>query len=396
MTDSAENRDFIPFFLPSFTTAEEDAMIRVLRSGWLTTGKEALAFENEFAAYTGSPYALAVNSATSGLMLAMDALGVGEGNKILTTPYTFVSTATSARHLGAEIAYADIEPLTYNIDPEQIEKCLKKDASIKAIVPVHIAGNLCRMDEINRIAARYGVAVIEDAAHAFPSRTQNGFGGTFGDAGVFSFYATKTITTGEGGMVCVKNEKTAARIRMMRSHGIDRTIWDRYTSKQASWVYDVVEDGWKCNLPDILAAIGRVQLAKADDFFSKRAQIAETYTQAFSPYDFIELPPDGEGNAWHLYPIRLKTEKLDIGRDAFAAELQEQGLGISVHFIPHFEMTYFKKRYNLKREDFPQAAQKYDTSVSLPFWPGMTQEMVERVIRTVIETGKRHYGRSRL
>lgn len=395
MTGNSETEDFIPFFLPSFNTAEEEAVIRVLRSGWLTTGKEAQAFEKEFAEFTGSPYALAVNSATSGLLLSMDALGIGPGTKILTTPYTFVSTATSARHLGAEIAYADIESDTYNIDPCQIEQKLKLDSTIKAVVPVHIAGNVCRMDEIRAIAEHYGVAVIEDAAHSFPSRTKHGFAGTLGDAGVFSFYATKTITTGEGGMICVKDEKTASRIKMMRSHGIDRTIWDRYTSKQASWVYDVVEDGWKCNLPDILAAIGRVQLVKADEFFHKRKAIAEKYTRAFAPFDFLELPPDGEGNAWHLYPVRIIQEKLDTDRETFALELQSAGLGISVHFIPHFEMSYFKKRYNLKREDFPQAARKYDTTISLPFWPDMTEEMISRVIRSVIETGKRHYRKNR-
>lgn len=394
MLKNSEKPEFIPFFLPSFSEAEEEAVIRVLRSGWLTTGKEAIAFENEFAAYTRSPHALAVNSATSGLMLAMDAFGIGPGTKILTTPYTFVSTATSARHLGAEIVYADIENDSYNIDPLQIENILKKETSIRAIVPVHIGGNVCDMKAINDIAKKYNVAVIEDAAHAFPSRTKDGFAGTLGDAGVFSFYATKTITTGEGGMICVKDDKIADRIRLMRSHGIDRTIWDRYTSKQASWVYDVVEDGWKCNLPDILAAIGRAQLAKADTFFHKRAQIASQYNKAFSEYDFLTLPPDGEGNAWHLYPIRIVTDKLTIDRNAYAQELQEAGLGISVHFIPHFEMTYFKKRYDLRREDFPNAAQKYDTSITLPLWPDMTQEMILQVIKTVIAVGNNHLKRN--
>ncbi len=392
--DSTDKPDFIPFFLPSFTAAEEEAVIRVLRSGWLTTGKEAIAFEKEFGAFTGSPFSLAVNSATSGLMLAMDAFGIGPGTKILTTPYTFVSTATSARHLGAEIAYADIESDTYNIDPEAVESALRNDPSIKAVVPVHIAGNVCRMDEICALGTKYGVAVIEDAAHSFPSRTEAGFAGTLGDAGVFSFYATKTITTGEGGMICMKDGEKAKRISMMRSHGIDRTIWDRYTSKSASWKYDVVEDGWKCNLPDILAAIGRVQLTKADDFFQARLRIAREYDAAFSECDYLRIPPDGNGNAWHLYPLRIVPDKLDVDRDGFAGELQEAGLGISVHFIPHFEMTYFKKRYGLRREDFPEAAAKYDTTISLPFWPGMTDGMVARVIRTVRDAGNRHYRRN--
>jgi len=392
---STDKPDFIPFFLPSFTEAEEEAVVRVLRSGWLTTGKEAIAFEKEFADFTGSPHSLAVNSATSGLMLAMDAFGIGNGTKILTTPYTFVSTATSARHLGAEIAYADIESDTCNIDPAAIEAALRKDPAIRAIVPVHIAGNVCRMDEICALGKKYGVAVIEDAAHSFPSRTKAGFAGTLGDAGVFSFYATKTITTGEGGMVCVKDGEKAKRISMMRSHGIDRTIWDRYTSKQASWKYDVVEDGWKCNLPDILAAIGRVQLTKADEFFRKRSRIAREFNAAFSECDYLRIPPDGDGNAWHLYPLGIVPEKLDTDRDGFAQELQDAGLGISVHFIPHFEMTWFKKRYNLSRTDFPEAARRYDTTISLPFWPDMTDEMVAGVIRAVRDTGNRHYRRSR-
>ena len=389
MSDSDSN--FIPFFRPSFSSAEEEAVIRVLRSGWLTTGKEALAFENEFSSFIGSPHCLAMNSASSGLMLAMDAFGVGVGTKILTTPYTFVSTATSARHLGAEVSYVDIEKDSYSIDPELVERALKKDRSIKAIVPVHIAGNVCDMRAIREIADRYGVKVIEDAAHAFPSRTTDGFAGTLGDAGVFSFYATKTITTGEGGMVAVKDEAAAKRIRMMRSHGIDRNTFDRYTSKTASWKYDVVEEGWKLNLPDVLAAIGREQLKKADDFFEKRKRIAETFNDAFGQYDFLACPPDGDGNAWHLYLVRLDFKKLDCDRDEFAQCLQDAGLGISMHFIPHYEMTWCKKRYGLKREDFPEATKKYEATITLPFWPDMDERTVARVIDTVAAAGKKHY-----
>jgi len=388
--------DFIPFFRPSFSQAEEEAVIRVIRSGWLTTGKEAIAFENEFTEFIGSPCCLGVNSASSGLMLAMDAFGVGQGTKIITTPYTFVSTATSARHLGAEITYVDIEKNSYNIDCEKIENALKNDSSIKAIVPVHIAGNVCDMKAIRSIADRYGVKVIEDAAHSFPSRTEDGFAGTLGDAGVFSFYATKTITTGEGGMIAVRDENAAKRIRTMRSHGIDRTVWDRYTSKTASWKYDVVEEGWKFNLPDILAAIGREQLKKADDFFVKRSRIVKFFNDAFSAYDFITLPPDGPGNAWHLYLLGLDLEKLDCDRDEFANELQEAGLGISMHFIPHYEMTWCKKRYGLLPEHFPQASMRYKSTITLPLWPDMTGDMVKRVIDTVIKTGTRHYGKTRI
>lgn len=385
--------DNIPFFKPSFSQDEEDAVLRVLRSGWLTTGPEALAFENEFSRFIGGMHCLAVNSATSGLMLAYDAFGVGPGTSILTTPYTFASTATAARHLGADIRWADIESDSYNIDPNRIEEALKKHPEIRAIVPVHVAGLPCDMEAICYLGKKYGKAVIEDAAHAFPSRTPGGFAGTLGDAGVWSFYATKTITTGEGGMVHVRGDEAEKRIKLMRSHGINRTIWDRYTSVQASWVYDVVEDGWKCNLPDILAAIGREQLKKADSFLDQRSKTARKYAEAFRSCPSLELPPDGTGNAWHLFLLRIIPEKLTIGRDEFAAELQKQGLGISVHFIPHFELTYFKKRYNLTREEFPCSARRYETTITLPFWPGMSEEQEDRVIRAVISTADT-YARS--
>ncbi|ULQ60093.1 DegT/DnrJ/EryC1/StrS aminotransferase family protein [Brucepastera parasyntrophica] len=377
----------IPFFKPSFSEKEEEAVIRVIRSGWLTTGKETLDFEREFSGYTGSPFSLAVNSASSGLLLAMEAFGVGSGKKILTTPYTFVSTATSARHLNAEIVYADIEPDSYNIDPEKIETVLRKDSSIAAIVPVHIAGEVCNMRAINEIASRFNVPVIEDSAHAFPARTPDGLAGTLGDAGVFSFYATKTITTGEGGMVCVRDSEKADRIKIMRSNGINRIVWDRYTNPDASWKYDVVDEGWKCNLPDILAAIGRVQLTKADTFFKERKALAEMFNTAFSRCEFFQLPPDSPGNAWHLYLLRIVPEKLTIDRDDFMQILREKGLGVSMHFIPHFEMSYFKDRYGLSKKDFPEADKKYRTTISLPFWPGMPEQTARRIIDTVIETG---------
>lgn len=380
----------IPFFLPSFSKEEEQAVYEVLKSGWLTTGKDTLEFEKEFAKFTGAKYALAVNSASSGLILAMDACGIKSGTKILTSPYTFISTATSALHLGAEIEYADIEKKSYGIDAEKIEAKLKKDKTIKAIVPVHIAGNVCNMKEINSLAEKYGVAVIEDAAHAFPSKTKGGYAGTLGTCGVFSFYATKTITTGEGGVVCTNDDTIADRITLMRSHGINRTIWDRYTDTKASWKYDVTEAGWKFNLPDILSSIGRVQLKKAEFFFEKRKRIAEKYNAAFSENPLFIIPPDGEGNAWHLYILRLNLEALKITRDEFGAALQEAGLGISMHFIPHFEMTYIKNRYRLDRKDFPESYLKYSQSLSLPFYPAMSENDSSYVISTVLKTAEKY------
>ena len=384
--------DFVPFFLPSISQEEKDAVLRVMDSGWLTTGKESQEFEKEFANFVNSKHALALNSNTSGLILSYEACGIKEGSKILTTPYTFTATASAARHLNGHVVYADIEKDTYSISPKSIEEKLKTDKSIKVIVPVHIAGNLCNMEEINYLAKKYDVKVVEDAAHSFPSKTAKGYAGTLGDIGVFSFYATKTMTTAEGGMVTTNNEEIANRISLMRMHGIDRPIWDRYTSDKASWEYDIVEPGFKFNLPDILAAMGRVQLAKSNSFFEKRKKIAEQYNQAFKNLDFLQIPPDGEGNAWHLYILRIVPEKLKINRNEFTSILQEKGLGISMHFIPHFRMTYWKNLYNLKSEDFPNANKQFETSFSIPFWPDMSQEQIEKVISTIIETGKEYYA----
>ncbi|MCR4790382.1 MAG: DegT/DnrJ/EryC1/StrS aminotransferase family protein [Treponemataceae bacterium] len=387
---SDNNIDFVPFSLPSIGKEEEEAVLKVLRSGWLTTGKVSLEFENKFAEKIGSKHALAVNSATSGLILALEACGIKKGTKILTTPYTFISTATAACHLGADIEYADIEKDSFSIDPEKIEEKLKNDSSIRAILPVHIAGNPCNMKKIMEIARKYKVYVIEDCAHAFPSRTENGYCGTLGDIGVFSFYATKTMTTAEGGMVVTDNDEFAKRMSTMRLHGIDRNVWDRYTSKNASWKYDVVDAGFKCNLPDILSAIGLEQLKKCENFFEKRKNIVKRYNQAFSEYDYFILPPDNEGNAWHLYMLGLDFSKLKCTRDIFAGDLQNLGLGISMHFIPHYHFSIWKDRKDMVAENFPNAEEHYQRSLSIPLWPDMSDAMIEKVIESVIETGKKY------
>lgn len=391
MAANMENEIKVPFFKASTGKEEEEAVLRVIRSGWLTTGKETLAFEKEFASCIEVPYALAVNSNTSGMILAMEALGVKAGKAVITTPYTFVSTAATARHLGADVYFADIEKDSYSIDPQSIEKILQspKGKNVAAIVPVHIAGNVCNMKAIMELAKKYNVKVIEDCAHSFPSKTQMGYAGAIGDAGIFSFYVTKTITTGEGGMVTTKDPELAKHMTMMRMHGMDRTTWDRYTSPKASWVYDIVAPGYKSNLPDILAALGRVQLSRADEFDEKRKRHAAKYNEAFSKFDFIKLPPDGEGNSWHLYLMRLDLTKLKCDRDSFAKKLQERGIGISVHFIPIFYFSYWKNLYaDFTEKNFPNAAKQYSQTITLPLWPDMTDEMVETVIKTVEEIGK--------
>ena len=396
----------VPFHKAAITKAEEEAVLDVLRSGWLTTGKYALEFEKKFSEVvskgdegTGRApiISLAVNSNTSGMILAMEACGVKAGTYVITTPYTFVSTAACARHLGADVLFADVEKDTYSIDPDNIEKILQTAATqgktVKAIVPVHIAGNVCNMERIVELAKKYStpqnkISVIEDAAHSFPSPTKLGYAGTIGDAGVFSFYVTKTITTAEGGMVCTRDPELAKRMTVMRMHGMDRTTWDRYTSPRASWEYDIIAPGYKFNLPDVLAAIGCCQVDRAQLFYQQRKRIVEKYNEAFSNLDFIKLPPDGEGNSWHLYLMRIIPEKLKITREEFAKKMQEAGLGISVHFIPIFHFTYWRQLYpDFTAENFPNAERQYSTTISIPLYPDMTDEQAQLVIDTVTKIG---------
>ena len=411
----------VPFHRAAITKDEEDAVLDVLRSGWLTTGKYALEFEKEFSAAVSDTEnmkearrslslsdsnitSLAVNSNTSGMILAMEACGVKAGTAVITTPYTFVSTAACARHLNADVFFADVEKDNYSIDPDKIEEILKKDSQnggvdgkgahrIRAIVPVHIAGNICNMKRIMELAAQYStpehkIRVIEDAAHSFPSPTSLGYAGTIGDAGVFSFYVTKTITTAEGGMVCTRDSDLARRMTVMRMHGMDRTTWDRYTSPRASWEYDIVAPGYKFNLPDLLAAIGCCQVKRANLFYEQRKHIVDIYNKAFSKLDFIKLPPDGEGNSWHLYLMRIIPEKLNITRDEFAKKMQTAGLGISVHFIPIFHFTYWRELYpDFTAENFPNAEYQYSTTISIPLFPDMTEEQAQLVIDTITQIG---------
>ena len=385
----------VPFFKASISTEEEEAAIRVLRSGWLTTGNETHEFEKEFGEKIGAKYSLAVNSNTSGMIIAMEACGVKQGKAVITTPYTFVATAASARHLGGDVYFADIEKDTYSIDPDSIEKILdsEKGKNVCAIVPVHIAGNLCNMKRINEIARKHNVYVIEDCAHSFPSKTDEGYAGVLGDVGVFSFYATKTITTGEGGMITTNNELLCQRMTKMRLHGMNRDAWDRYTSTKASWEYDIIAPGFKSNMPDILGAIGRVQLRKADEFDEKRKTHVAKYNEAFSKLDFIKLPPDSKGNSFHLYLMRLNLEKLKCDRNQFAKELQNLGVGISMHFIPIFHFTYWKELYpDFTKENFPECEKKYLETISLPLWPDMTSEMTDYVINCVRSMGEKFHA----
>lgn len=378
----------IPFALPDIGREEEEAVLRVLRSGWLTTGKEAISFEKEFAEAVSTHSALAVNSATAGLHLAAEALGVSPGDKVVTSPFTFTSTAEILRYLGADPIFADIDEETLTIDPRCVAEILEREPKVKGVIPVHLGGRMAEMDRIMTETKKRGLFVIEDAAHAFPLSYKGKAAGTIGDAGVFSFYATKTITTGEGGMVVTDNEALAKRMSVMRLHGIDRDVWDRYTSSKGSWRYAVVDAGYKYNLTDLAAAIGRVQLKRAQEFKERRCRIASYYEAELGGIEALKLPmPPGRGedHAWHLFIVRLRPGYSAIDRDGMVEALKARGIGTSVHYIALHLMPYYRSRYNLSPEQFPVATAVSNSCFSLPIYPSMSDGQVERVVEAIKE-----------
>ncbi|MFP4364489.1 MAG: DegT/DnrJ/EryC1/StrS family aminotransferase [Spirochaetia bacterium] len=387
---SLNSKSFIPFAKPSLGEQEEDAVLRVMRSGWLTTGKEASCFEKEFAEYVQTKHALAVNSGTAGLHLALESLGIGPGDKVLTTPFTFTATAEIIRYLGAHVVFADIDPETLNISPKHVENTLKKDKQIQACIPVHIAGLPCNMKELVDICKKYDVKIIEDAAHAFPSHNAAGITGTSGTIGIYSFYATKCLTTGEGGMIVTDDDSLAKRMSVMRLHGIDRPAWDRYTAKHAKWKYEIVAPGYKYNMPDLAASIGRVQLSRAMEMLDARQSIAQKYLRDLGDCNFVELPISHDGHAWHLFIIKLNLEKLTINRDQFIDELFSRGIGSSVHFIPLHLMPYYQEEYHFKPDDFPNSLNSYLRCISLPIYPSLGDEEVRQVIDAIFDIGNRY------
>jgi len=377
--------EFIPFSRPALGAGEEQAVVEVLRSGWLTTGKVCARFEEEFALRARVPHALAVSSATAGLHLALEAVGVRPGTRVALSPYTFAASAEVIRYLGADPLFVDVEEDSLNLSPSLLEAALKRHRRVAAVMPVHVAGLPCRMEPIMAVTRRKGIPVVEDAAHTLPGG-HPGPGG-WGDAGVFSFYATKPITTGEGGMVVTSREELARRMRVMRLHGIDRDVWDRYSAQGASWYYQVVAPGYKYNLSDLAAAIGRVQLARADELWDARRRIALAYRQGLRDLEYLRLPDEQPGHSWHLFMIRLNLQRLSVDRDRFAEELGARGIGVSVHFIPLHLMPYYRRRYRLRPQDYPAALAAYRSTLSLPIYAGLTDEQVQRVISTVRAVG---------
>lgn len=379
----------IPFALPSIGDEEVAAVERVLRSGWLTTGTEATSFEREFAESLGVPHALAVNSATAGLHLALEACGVGPGDVVLVPSLTFTATAEVARYLGADVAFVDVDRSTLLVTAETVAAALDRARAraqrVSACIPVHFAGAVCDLASLSDLLKRHDVVMIEDAAHAFPATNGTSRAGTAGRAGVFSFYANKTMTTGEGGMVVTSDDGIAERIRRMRLHGIDREAWDRYRTPGAQWRYDVVAPGYKYNMPDIAAALGRVQLARAEAMRCARAKLAARYLDLLDPLagaGVLQLPAADDGHAWHLFVVRL-ADSAAVDRDRIIAHLAAHGIGSSVHYLPLHRMRYWRERYPDAIGDVPVTESIAESLISLPLFTDMPLVAVDRVVEAL-------------
>lgn len=377
---------FLPYNLPSIDEQEIAEVTAVLRSGWLTTGPVTQRFEAELAEYVGAPHALAVNSCTAGLHLALQASGVGPGDEVITTPMTFCATVNTILHTGAKPVLADIGD-DFNIDPAQIER--KITPLTRAIVPVHMAGLACDMDAIWAIAQKHGLLVIEDAAHAIGTQYKQrpigySLSGSRSTAVAFSFYATKNLTTGEGGMVTTHDPQLMEKMRILCLHGISRDAWKRY-SQSGSWFYEVVEAGYKYNLSDLQSAIGIHQLRKQETFIRRRTEIAERYNEAFGSMPELRVPPQSEDcrHCWHLYMLRLALGRLSISRAEFIERMKTLGIGCSVHFIPIPCHPYFAASAAEERNHCLRSMELYETTVSLPLYPGMSDVDVTRVIEAV-------------
>jgi dTDP-4-amino-4,6-dideoxygalactose transaminase len=376
---------FMPFALPEIGEAEINEVVDTLRSGWITTGPKAKRFEEDFCAFLDdtSMHCMAVNSATAGLHLALEALGIGPGDEVITTTHTFTATAEVVRYLGADVVLVDIDPATLCIDPRLVEAAITPRT--KAIMPVHYAGLAADMPALLAIAQRHGLKVVEDAAHALPTTCGGQWVGTLAsDVTVFSFYANKTITTGEGGMVVTRNADLAQRIKIMRLHGMSRDAFDRFTAKVPSWYYEIVAPGFKYNLTDIAAALGLHQLKRAKEFGARRAEIAQAYHTAFADLPVIAPPGAAAGDlhAWHLYVLRL-TAAAPLRRDALIERLFAAGIGCSVHYIPLHLQPYWRDRYALRSEAFEHSQRAFENMLSLPIYTRMSDLDVQRVATAV-------------
>jgi UDP-4-amino-4,6-dideoxy-N-acetyl-beta-L-altrosamine transaminase len=387
--EMAVRDEFLPFALPTIEEDEIAEVVDTLRSGWITTGPKVKRFEAAFAEYVGAKHAVAVNSCTAALHIALTAAGIGPGDEVITSPLTFCSTANVVVHLGGTPVFADIGP-DLNIDPDEIVRRITPRT--RALVPVHFSGQPCRMDEILSVAHQNELVIVEDAAHAAGAKYRDQMVGNIGDVTAFSFYAIKNMTTGEGGMITTDDDALAEQMRLLTLHGISRDAWKRYTS-EGSWYYEVTCPGYKDNMTDIQAALGIHQLDKLERFLEVRAEYARMYDDAFAQIPEIQAPvvQDGVRHAWHLYVIQLDVERLTLDRAQFIEALRARNVGTSVHFIPVHLHPYYRERYGYKRGDLPNAERAYDRILSLPLYPRMSKGDVDYVVRAVTEI----VGRSR-
>ncbi len=379
----------IPFALPDLSEAEIQAVVGVLRSGWITTGQKVKEFEARFGQAVGSTHCVAVNSCTAALHLALEAVGIGPGDEVILPTMTFAATAEVVRYLGASPVLVDVRPSDHNLDPAAVERATTKRT--RAIIPVHFGGVPADMDEVNALAHSRGIAVVADSAHTFPGQYRGRNVGALADITCFSFYATKTMTTGEGGAAVTENGDWAERMRVMALHGISRDAWKRYSSG-GNWYYEIVAPGYKYNLTDIAAAMGIEQLARAHQMWARRTAIAARYDEAFRPLHALELldcPPD-RAHAHHLYVIKLARSALRIDRNTFIDELKRRGVGVSVHFIPLHVHPYYRNIYGYHPESLPIAYDLYQRSISLPLFSAMSDRQVDRVIETVLSLLREH------
>lgn len=393
----------VPFFRPDIKEGETTEVVETLRSGWLTTGLKVNRFEREFAASVSARYAVAVNSCTAALHLAVEALGLKGGQAVFVPTMTFAATAEIVRYMGAMPILVDCDPVSGNMSIEDaalkldllrggsLPQMLPKELNAAGIIPVHVGGMMMDVESVNRFASAHGLWVVEDAAHAFPSawrKSQNTkwqrCGEQTGAITCFSFYANKTITTGEGGMAVTDDAGLADRIRLMSLHGLSHDAWKRF-SEGGSWDYRIVAPGFKYNLTDIAAAIGIHQLARAEEMRQQRELIARRYLEELADVQEIELPPDDTDriHSWHLFPIRLRLERLGIDRDEFIEELKRRGVGCSVHWRPLHLHPYYQDSFGWRPEDFPVATSLWKRLISLPIFPGLREDEASHVISSI-------------
>ncbi len=378
-----KNRDKkVPFHKPYITDEEIDGVVDSIKSGWLTMGPKTIKFEEQFRDYVGSGNAVSMNSCTACLHLALKAVGLKGGDDVIVPAMTFTATGEVVTYFNARPVLADIDEETFNIDPAEIEK--KMTPKTKAVIPVHFAGQPCDMDEISDIALFHNSYVIEDAAHAFPALYKYKTIGSYGDITCFSFYATKTLSTGEGGMATTDNDEFADKMRILRLHGISKDAWKRY-SAEGSWYYEVTEAGYKYNMTDIQASLGLAQLKKSDWMWKRREEIALEYDAAFKACEELVTPlvRADRDSAWHLYVLKLNLEMLTIKRNRFIEELKDRGVGTSVHFIPLYRHPFYSKTFGYEPKDFPKSEHAYERILSLPIYPAMTHDDVNAVIESV-------------